>query len=76
MPHLVNLNEDPLMSECLIYQIKPGRTVVGRLDGEKAAAIRLSGSSILEEHCVFENADGKVTLTAMENSVTVRISVL
>ncbi|EJD54101.1 kinesin-like protein [Auricularia subglabra TFB-10046 SS5] len=70
MPHLVNLNEDPLMSECLIYQIKPGKTVVGRLDGEKAAAIRLSGSSILEEHCCFENADGKVTLTAMENSVT------
>lgn len=28
MPHLVNLNEDPLMSECLIYQIKPGKTLV------------------------------------------------
>ncbi|KZV94023.1 kinesin-like protein [Exidia glandulosa HHB12029] len=69
-PHLVNLNEDPLMSECLIYQIKPGRTVVGRLDGEKPAAIRLSGSSILEEHCIFDNMDGKVTLAACENSVT------
>ncbi|CAO3594499.1 unnamed protein product [Absidia cylindrospora] len=29
-PHLVNLNEDPLMSECLVYQIKPGTTLVGR----------------------------------------------
>ena len=25
-PHLVNLNEDPLMNECLIYYLKPGTT--------------------------------------------------
>jgi kinesin family protein 1 len=25
-PHLVNLNEDPLMSECLMYFIKDGTT--------------------------------------------------
>lgn len=25
-PHLVNLNEDPLMSECLLYYIKDGFT--------------------------------------------------
>ena len=25
-PHLVNLNEDPLMSECLLYYIKEGTT--------------------------------------------------
>lgn len=25
-PHLVNLNEDPLMSECLLYHIKDGIT--------------------------------------------------
>ncbi|KAJ1913565.1 hypothetical protein IWQ60_009155 [Tieghemiomyces parasiticus] len=30
VPHLVNLNEDPLMSECLIYNLKPGLTHVGR----------------------------------------------
>lgn len=49
---------------------------VGRLDGEKPAVIRLSGASILEEHCVFDNAEGKVTLTACENSVTVRRAAL
>ncbi|KAH7924836.1 kinesin-domain-containing protein [Leucogyrophana mollusca] len=70
MPHLVNLNEDPLMSECLIYQLKPGVTTVGRLDSEKLAAIRLSGDNILEEHCSFDNNDGKVTLHAMPDSVT------
>ena len=26
LPHLVNLNEDPLMSECLIYYLKEGVT--------------------------------------------------
>lgn len=28
-PHLVNLNEDPFMSECLLYYIKDGITKVG-----------------------------------------------
>ncbi|KAL6297972.1 kinesin-domain-containing protein [Sparassis latifolia] len=70
MPHLVNLNEDPLMSECLIYQLKSGRTIIGRLDSEKPATIRLSGESIAEEHCYFENNDGKVTLHALPDAVT------
>ncbi|KAH9853391.1 kinesin-domain-containing protein [Lenzites betulinus] len=70
MPHLVNLNEDPLMSECLIYQLKSGRTDVGRLDSDKPATIKLSGESITEEHCYFDNNDGKVTLHAMPGSVT------
>jgi len=29
LPHLINLNEDPLMSECLVYYIKEGKTRVG-----------------------------------------------
>ena len=44
---------------------------VGRLDSEKPAAIRLSGDNILEEHCFFDNMDGKVTLSAQPNSTTV-----
>lgn len=55
MPHLVNLNEDPLMSECLIYQIKPGSTVVGNLETDQHCDIRLSGSNILAQHCHFES---------------------
>lgn len=69
LPHLVNLNEDPLMSECLIYQLKPGTTTAGNFEGEgadggAAARILLSGSTILAEHCTFENVDGVVTLHA------------
>jgi kinesin family protein 1 len=53
--HLINLNEDPLMTECLMYQIKSGITRVGRLGSQVPADIRLSGNEILDEHCYFEN---------------------
>lgn len=41
------------------------------MDNEKPAAIRLSGDKILEEHCYFDNIDGKVTLECMPESITV-----
>ncbi|XP_042194897.1 kinesin-like protein KIF1A isoform X8 [Callorhinchus milii] len=54
-PHLVNLNEDPLMSECLLYYIKDGFTRVGREDAERRQDIVLSGHFIKEEHCIFRS---------------------
>uniref|UniRef100_A0A803SPL3 Kinesin-like protein n=1 Tax=Anolis carolinensis TaxID=28377 RepID=A0A803SPL3_ANOCA len=54
-PHLVNLNEDPLMSECLLYYIKDGITRVGREDAERRQDIVLSGHFIKEEHCLFRS---------------------
>ncbi|XP_029291331.1 LOW QUALITY PROTEIN: kinesin-like protein KIF1B [Cottoperca gobio] len=64
-PHLVNLNEDPLMSECLLYYIKDGITRVGQADAERRQDIVLSGAHIKEEHCIFRserNANGKVVV--------------
>uniref|UniRef100_A0A8C2ZWC8 Kinesin family member 1C n=1 Tax=Cyclopterus lumpus TaxID=8103 RepID=A0A8C2ZWC8_CYCLU len=61
-PHLVNLNEDPLMSECLLYYIKEGFTRVGQQDVD----IKLSGHFIKEIHCVFvseTNDQGEVVVT-------------
>lgn len=61
-PHLVNLNEDPLMSECLLYYIKEGITRVGQQDVD----IKLSGHFIKEIHCVFvsdTNDNGEVVVT-------------
>uniref|UniRef100_A0A4W5PMH1 plus-end-directed kinesin ATPase n=1 Tax=Hucho hucho TaxID=62062 RepID=A0A4W5PMH1_9TELE len=52
-PHLVNLNEDPLMSECLLYYIKDGTTKVGREDARSRQDIVLSGHFIQDEHCTF-----------------------
>ncbi|KAG1255143.1 hypothetical protein G6F68_010512 [Rhizopus microsporus] len=65
VPFIVNLNEDPLMSECLMYQIKPGKTRVGRQDGESQCEIRLSGPNLQDEHCWFEYKDNVVTLYPM-----------
>ncbi|KAL0082537.1 hypothetical protein J3Q64DRAFT_1864411, partial [Phycomyces blakesleeanus] len=70
VPHLVNLNEDPLMTECLVYQLKPGKTRVGRLDSTIPAEIRLSGPNIKDNHCFFEHNDGIVTLYPDEGSMT------
>ncbi|XP_063273174.1 kinesin-like protein KIF1B isoform X5 [Prinia subflava] len=74
-PHLVNLNEDPLMSECLLYYIKDGITRVGQADAERRQDIVLSGAHIKEEHCVFRsernnNGDVIVTLEPCERSET------
>ncbi|XP_049322866.1 kinesin-like protein KIF1A isoform X11 [Astyanax mexicanus] len=57
-PHLVNLNEDPLMSECLLYYIKDGITKVGREDASCRQDIVLSGHFIEEEHCLFTSSTG------------------
>ncbi|XP_005811399.1 kinesin-like protein KIF1A isoform X3 [Xiphophorus maculatus] len=57
-PHLVNLNEDPLMSECLLYYIKEGTTRVGRLDASSRQDIVLSGHFIQDEHCTFTRCAG------------------
>lgn len=63
MPHLVNLSDDPLLAECLVYNLKPGNTTVGNDDMTDTAEVRLKGSKILKEHCIFENKDGVVTVT-------------
>ncbi|XP_066904083.1 kinesin-like protein unc-104 isoform X2 [Halyomorpha halys] len=61
-PHLVNLNEDPSMSECLLYYIKDGLTRVGSGEANVPQDIQLIGSHILGEHCIFENKEGVVIL--------------
>lgn len=49
-PHLVNLNEDPLMSECLLYYIKDGITrwgSAGRGEGQGAGRGGAQGGAML-----------------------------
>ncbi|XP_059198086.1 kinesin-like protein KIF1A isoform X3 [Centropristis striata] len=65
-PHLVNLNEDPLMSECLLYYIKDGMTRVGRVDASSRQDIVLSGHFIKDEHCTFTSATGPLGEIVLE----------
>ncbi|KAJ5274097.1 hypothetical protein N7478_009222 [Penicillium angulare] len=68
MPHLVNLSDDPLLAECLVYNIKPGATTVGHMDQGNSVEIRLNGSKILSRHCTFENVDNVVTIVPTEGA--------
>jgi kinesin family protein 1 len=68
MPHLVNLSDDPLLAECLVYNLKPGITTVGNVDSSEASEIRLNGSKILEHHCKLENVDNVVTVIPNEGA--------
>ena len=69
IPHLVNLSDDPLLAECLVYNIKLGTTTVGNVeDPSTTSEIRLNGSKIMREHCTFENVDGLVTLVPSEGA--------
>ena len=78
MPHLVNLSDDPLLAECLVYNLKPGTTTVGNVESSTGAEegtsdsssvdIRLNGSKILHDHCTFENVDGIVTVVPKDGA--------
>lgn len=83
MPHLVNLSDDPLLAECLVYNLKPGTTTVGNVEtnsvnvegetptadsSQTAVDIRLNGSKILHDHCTFENVDGVVTVVPKDGA--------
>lgn len=60
--HLVNLNEDAMMSECLPNHIKDGITRVDQVD----MAVKLTGQFIQEQHCLFHSIpqpDGEVMVT-------------
>ncbi|GAB1597550.1 kinesin-like protein KIF14 [Argonauta hians] len=69
LPHLVNLSEDPQISEVLLYLIKDGNTYVGHSDTGSVCDIQLIGALISKIHCVFINKDEKVTLTPIGNAL-------
>ncbi|KAF3202234.1 kinesin-like protein Klp8 [Orbilia oligospora] len=69
IPHLVNLSDDPLLAECLVYNIKAGDTTVGNVESATTTAqIKLNGSKILPDHCRFENVNDVVTLIPNEGA--------
>ncbi|XP_059197955.1 kinesin-like protein KIF14 [Centropristis striata] len=70
LPNLVNLNEDPQLSEMLLYMIKEGRTTVGKLQSESRHDIQLTGALIADQHCVITNIQGTVGITPMESAKT------
>ncbi|XP_071342044.1 kinesin-like protein KIF14 [Trachinotus anak] len=70
LPNLVNLNEDPQLSEMLLYMIKEGQTTVGKLKSDFSHDIQLTGALIADQHCVITSIHGTVSITPMENAKT------
>ncbi|XP_033937920.1 kinesin-like protein KIF14 [Pseudochaenichthys georgianus] len=70
LPNLVNLNEDPQLSEMLLYMIKEGQTTVGKLQTKSEHDIQLNGALIADQHCIITNLQGTVSITPMENAKT------
>ncbi|NWX79672.1 KIF14 protein, partial [Alca torda] len=70
LPNLVNLNEDPQLSEVLLYMIKEGETTVGRCTPNSKHDIQLSGVLIADDHCVIKNTVGKVSIIPLTDAKT------
>ncbi|NXX39615.1 KIF14 protein, partial [Tricholaema leucomelas] len=70
LPNLVNLNEDPQLSEVLLYMIKEGETTVGRYTPNSNHDIQLSGVLIADDHCVIKNTVGKVSIIPKREAKT------
>ncbi|NXV87168.1 KIF14 protein, partial [Calonectris borealis] len=70
LPNLVNLSEDPQLSEVLLYMIKEGETTVGRYTPNSKHDIQLSGVLIADNHCVIKNTIGKVSIIPLSEAKT------
>uniref|UniRef100_A0A8C8R9V6 Kinesin-like protein KIF14 n=1 Tax=Pelusios castaneus TaxID=367368 RepID=A0A8C8R9V6_9SAUR len=70
LPNLVNLNDDPQLSEMLLYMIKEGQTTVGKYKPNSRHDIQLSGVLIADDHCVIKNVDGSVSITPLGQAKT------
>ncbi|NXX88779.1 KIF14 protein, partial [Centropus bengalensis] len=70
LPNLVNLNEDPQLSEVLLYMIKEGETTVGRHTPNSKHDIQLSGVLIADDHCIIRNTLGKVSIIPRREAKT------
>ncbi|XP_007939289.1 kinesin-like protein KIF14 [Orycteropus afer afer] len=70
LPNLVNLNEDPQLSEMLLYMIKEGKTTVGKYKPHSSHDIQLSGVLIADDHCTIKNVDGTVSIIPVGEAKT------
>lgn len=65
-PHLINLNEDPMLDRRAIYDIKAGEDLTsGRRSKASSHKLQLGGVGVQTDHCVFSTSeDGTTTITA------------
>ncbi|XP_021572800.1 kinesin-like protein KIF14 isoform X2 [Carlito syrichta] len=70
LPNLVNLSEDPQLSEMLLYMIKEGTTTLGKYKPNSRHDIQLSGVLIADDHCTIKNFGGTVSIIPVGDAKT------
>uniref|UniRef100_G1P7S3 Kinesin family member 14 n=1 Tax=Myotis lucifugus TaxID=59463 RepID=G1P7S3_MYOLU len=70
LPNLVNLSEDPQLSETLLYVIREGTTAVGKRGPTSRPDIQLSGALVADEHCTISHVDGTVSIAPVGEART------
>lgn len=67
-PHLINLNEDPMLDRKVIYDIKPDEALTcGRRNKTAQHKLQLGGTGITPDHCTFiTEADGTVRFKPLD----------
>eukprot|EP00753_Platysulcus_tardus_P020392 PLAT8018.2.p1 GENE.PLAT8018.2~~PLAT8018.2.p1 ORF type:complete len:1234 (-),score=747.63 PLAT8018.2:64-3765(-) len=69
-PCLINLHEDPFMSDVITYFLDREKTTFGRKDAEEEQDITLIGLSIQKEHMFVTNEGGLLTLHPLPGAKT------
>jgi hypothetical protein len=67
LPRVVNLNQDPLFSEVLVYYISTSTIVAGSKAAD--ADILLSGPDILDQHCIMRQIGNTVWLRPLPGAL-------
>jgi hypothetical protein len=67
LPRVINLNQDPLFSECLVYYLPEGTVVAGSKGAQ--SDILLSGPDIIDRHCMLNQDGGHVWLLPFAGSL-------
>ncbi|XP_041375232.1 LOW QUALITY PROTEIN: kinesin-like protein KIF28P [Gigantopelta aegis] len=68
VPHLKNLNEDPMLSGVIFHFLDTKETAVGRKDATPLPSICLSGLSIQKQHCKLYNNKGVIEIEPVGGS--------
>lgn len=72
IPHIVNLNEDSMLSGVIYHFIKDKETTIGRKDNNPDIA--MTGLSISKEHAIITYVDGVVSIKPASNGAKTKVN--
>ncbi|XP_070198402.1 kinesin-like protein KIF28 isoform X3 [Littorina saxatilis] len=72
--HLVNLNEDPMLSGVLFHFLQGEKTTFGRKDASPPPNICLTGLSIQKQHAVIINRKGEIEIEPASQGAKIKVN--